>query len=132
MHPQGVAAVPAQRVEVLYVSRDGGLTWTASAPVRTYGSNEVGLPSVALLDPLHAWSYSGVRLFATTDGGLHWSAFSDRAVPEVTLFALGFQTPEDGWAMAGLIRGATEWPYLYRTTDGGSDWQVIGPILMSG
>lgn len=116
----------------VYVTADGGATWTASAPVKTTGTATL----VSFADPEHGWldlttpgTTTGKKpvawLYKTTDGGKQWTAV-DSALPVSGLgvndfcqdLALNFQTDATGW-LTYSCRGET---YLMVTHNAGSTW----------
>jgi photosystem II stability/assembly factor-like uncharacterized protein len=101
---------------VLYVTRDGGVTWSPTAPV------QVSADVMSLLDSSTWWIVpdddSRTRLFATSDGGQHWASRTP-GTPFAGVSVLSFASGALGWAIgsAGLLR----------TSDGGRTWTVFAP-----
>jgi photosystem II stability/assembly factor-like uncharacterized protein len=110
----GSRAAGGEVLSVVYVTRDGGATWSPTAPVET-------IPRTASwLDMSHWWiaadADAGGGLFGTADGGAHWAALTPGA-PFAHVSVLSFVSNTLGWAIgrAGLLR----------TTDGGRTWAVL-------
>jgi photosystem II stability/assembly factor-like uncharacterized protein len=65
----------------LYMTRDGGRTWTPAdlrgAEVGPAGSGEI---EVVFTDPLHGWAATSTAIFRTSDGGLHWTGVPAEAL----------------------------------------------------
>jgi photosystem II stability/assembly factor-like uncharacterized protein len=98
---------------LLYVTGNGGKTWTAS-PLPT--AAPFGSPD--FITPTTGWVTDGQRLYATRDGGRHWTTIA----PNVSLYQtmLDFVSGQVGFAVSA------NWsPYLLATTDGGHTWTHI-------
>jgi len=95
----------------LYVTHDGGQTWTPTKLVTRNGQSSF---TVYVADMQHAWATSGTDLYATSDGGQSWTNLPPTPLPISTL---DFADANNGWAI-------TPANLLY-TTDGGSTWQPI-------
>lgn len=104
---------------IFYQTRDGGLTWAATAPVKSKVSS-VGQLVWDFVDPSHGWATDGVTLFATTDGGQTWKTLTP-AVSLTSVQQLDFVTDQTGWAV--LEQSGTT---LLQTTDGGVTWSPPG------
>ena len=120
---------------------DGGRTWRI-VPLKL--PTQVGAPVVDFSDAQHGWllldlassmQQEQAALYATVDGGAHWTAIASTAtggaLPVAGFKDVTFRNATDGWLTAG-------WPVpaglaLYRTTDGGHTWaQQALPGLPSG
>ncbi len=100
----------------LLATTDGGAKWQAAGIAAT---------AVDAVDAQHAWAL-GSQIWRTSDGGGHWTAHT--APPGAR--DLDFVDPLRGWAL-GTGRPNPDYPdaqiYMpttYRTTDGGSSWQM--------
>jgi photosystem II stability/assembly factor-like uncharacterized protein len=103
---------------VFFQTRDGGETWTATAPVKARVQAE-GRLLADFADPAHGFASDGVMLYTTADGGTTWSTLT----PGTSLAGLEqliFVSDRDGWAVVGHGRGN-----LLRTTDGGATWTPV-------
>jgi photosystem II stability/assembly factor-like uncharacterized protein len=119
----------------LYRTIDAGATWQEAAlPSATF---PVTVSSQAsFISPTDGWILSGdgpdpsslanVRLYRTTDGGLHWSE-ANHSTKQTTsgsipltgvLDHLTFRDASSGWITARESSG----PAVYATTDGGRTW----------
>jgi photosystem II stability/assembly factor-like uncharacterized protein len=105
---------------VLYVTRDGGASWSPTMPLPA-SAGATGIDDVmSLLDPSTWWIASGAHgdttLFQTADGGQRWASWTPRA-PFAAVSALDFVSGAQGWAIgsAGLLR----------TIDGGRTWTIL-------
>ena len=114
-----VLAPQGQGATGVYVSHDGGRSWTlASLPLQAIDAG----PTFA--DAQHGWFFGRRKLlYATVDGGVHWSSFR----PNLTLAGstLQFIDPLHGWA----FYPSGEHPWLLRTDDGGHRWEQLTPQL---
>jgi len=65
----------------LYMTKDGGRTWTPAdlrgAEVGPAGS---GVIEVVFTDPRHGWAATSTEIFRTSDGGLHWTGVPAEAL----------------------------------------------------
>ncbi|HXM39618.1 MAG TPA: BACON domain-containing carbohydrate-binding protein, partial [Bryobacteraceae bacterium] len=104
----------------LYISTDGGNTWTLS------GLNNVGVDSIAMspgfATDLTAFAAStNTGLYRTTNGGLTWNILFLPGAPGTTaVVAVSPSFPTDHTVMAGAINGG-----IYRSTDGGNTWTEL-------
>lgn len=99
----------------LYVTHDGGASWTSTTPVAAKASIS------DVLDMNHAWASDGTLLYATTDGGQSWTKLAaGGGFQRVT--RLDFVSTTTGWA----IRSTTpNFSSLLKTVDGGQTWTVV-------
>lgn len=118
---------------------DGGQKWASVTPAglgkQTSGHFITGLYA---LDAAHAWvTYGGIAMgaaqtiAATSDGGRHWTAVGHEPLTKVSFSplvygcALDFVTARDGWCDTTPAFVGSEAVYIYRTTDGGRNWQLV-------
>lgn len=112
-----VEYVGAEPALVPYLTRDGGTTWVAAAPV-------AARPAVRndryydFIDLRHGWILdAGGTLLVTRDGGQAWTAITpDRSLKDA---AIDFVSPEIGWA---LVQSTGQ---LLKTADGGRSWSLV-------
>ncbi len=112
-----------QPLSWLYVSRDGGMTWSAQGLPVPYGS-------LSFMDARSGWlvgtmkqndAGAGAELFRTTDSGLNWlSVLSVGWLGEPV-----FVDSENGWVVAQA--GGTS--ALVTTTNGGTFWRELYPVV---
>ena len=64
------------------------------------------------------------KLFKTTNSGISWNTVSSPSLPPTEISELQFTSMNVGWIMCGnsSISGLQQ---LYRTTDGGDNWETI-------
>jgi photosystem II stability/assembly factor-like uncharacterized protein len=120
--------------ETLYRTTDGGRTWSASAaPEHAFASFDTG-DLLQFLTPARGWltdtqgTGPGETLYATTDGGAHWRLVATtrpQSHGPGVLPDLGQVRFEPGGKVGWLGGGVCSAP-LYRTTDGGREWQRSG------
>jgi len=121
----------------LYLSRDGGVTWTAErlAPLPTTSDGETSFPPTftsaqngTLLTELAEPAGISTSLFATTDGGITWHLRATRAGAPLTV---DFLDSDHGWLVTDGD-GSGGAPALYATRDGGSDWTHLNAFPYVG
>jgi photosystem II stability/assembly factor-like uncharacterized protein len=120
----------------VFATRDGGLTWTESAPLRAMGA-----PSqLSFTDPLHGWllwdegaamGRDPVRVYRTADGGAHWSltaqsppmnSDSSAGIPvDCDKTGITFASATAGWMSGDCAAGLSG--ELLVSRDGGVRWE---------
>jgi photosystem II stability/assembly factor-like uncharacterized protein len=110
-------------IVAFYLTHDGGTTWTyALGPVSTWS-----VATHAVADMNHAWVRRGNVLYATTDGGRHWTTIL-RSSLLLDVAQLDFISPEVGWAVGAGARVGLDpptSPFLLKTLDGGRTWSPV-------
>ena len=105
----------------IYHTSDSGLNWQEVSPALAGSS----VAYSTFLDGQTGWAVfsqieTSARLFATTDGGAHWTT-ADLDFPGGQLYFLDAQ---NGFMLASLGVGAgSEYVALYATQDGGASWE---------
>ena len=99
-----------------YVTRDGGDTWEAAQPAPGRGVYTIVSPDIFRL-------WDGSTLLFSNDGGQTWTRLQPNIDLGESVAALDYVDGFSGWVSGLQQSGAGE---LYRTTDGGSIWQVPG------
>jgi len=127
--PTGPDNATANRI-YLYVSRDGGSTWSNPQPAPA-GFAPVGdIVSTSILDSKHIWltslSLSGgdnvqakPAVARTSDGGLSWTVV--RNTPRILVMT--FADPTHGYALD--VSGPDNTNGILRTSDAGTTWQRV-------
>jgi len=114
----------------LYVSRDGGVTWTVQPltpiPGGLYGETSSPPSFTSAQDGTLVTEDVGATplsagLFATTNGGQTWAL---RYATAATPFGSDFVDAEHGWLAACSADDAST-PDLYFTGDGGAGWSML-------
>ena len=100
----------------IYVTHDGGGTWTRTGSIPSQGSR--GMDFISMNDGF-AWNGS---LQVTHNSGASWS----QVTPNVSLGDyvpyMDFVSTTVGWIRQYPVNGSTP---LYRTTDGGTTWTLV-------
>lgn len=122
------ASGPGTAALALYLTHDGGRTWSSGPSV---------LEQVDLFDSVDAVSSQdvfiacGSHLCVTHDGARTWTTlpsslnFASSDTGEyVTQF--DFVSPTTGWALSGKTGSSS----LYETKDGGESWAMLSPLLL--
>jgi photosystem II stability/assembly factor-like uncharacterized protein len=111
---------------VLYVSHDGGTSWSPTTPIRQHIPGSPGAPDAFALTGTEAWTWVDRTLYRTTDAGQHWRAVGGglklAGTPE-----LQFVTARTGFALSGFT--GKRQTYLLRTDDGGRTWRKVQTVL---
>lgn len=85
---------------------------------------------IHFIDPLHGWYVNGSgKIYATSDGGRHWQ--EQWSQPGTYFRAVGFLDAQNGFAGnlgVDAFPGVTDTRPLYRTRDGGDNWQAVEGI----
>ena len=99
----------------LYVTHNGGATWTPTTLVR--GNAD----SFSAADLQHVWATqsNGTSIYRTSDGGATWKSLGN--TPEM-FGELSFVNAQNGWAI-GSANNKT--PSLFYTNDGGASWHQM-------
>jgi photosystem II stability/assembly factor-like uncharacterized protein len=104
----------------MYVTRDGGTTWSPTTPLQASAATTSFMDATSMLDPSDWWivpsANGGASLFETSDGGQRWASWTP-GLPFAGVSALSF-----GSDTLGLAIGSTG---LLRTTDGGHTWTTL-------
>lgn len=142
-------AGPQVQHVIVLSTRDGGQTWQRSQPIPAAGANLA--VEVDFLDDQYGWLLTDTgyyatpqfvrTLFATTDGGLHWSRVSNvspGAGSGLARMAVGcaesgivFVNAVNGWlawncsASNGPAPAQTAGPVVAATIDGGRTWSPV-------
>jgi photosystem II stability/assembly factor-like uncharacterized protein len=114
--PVGLVADPSA-IDI-YITHDGGLTWSPSTPVESSGQ-----VSIASLTEFFAWD-GGPTLEISHDSGTTWESVTPNINIHDTFMTFQFVNAMTGWALTG---DASKNYSLYKTVDGGSTWNTLIP-----
>src|SRR5206468_12540658 len=112
----------------IFVTSDGGRSWTAAEPAATITNGSTGFAAVSN----RTWIATGAAtdtLVRTDDGGRTWQTIAATGLHGGPVFWLGFRDPTDGAAMIWLGDSPVS-NGLVVTSDGGHTW-VRAPFTPS-
>jgi photosystem II stability/assembly factor-like uncharacterized protein len=126
---------PPAASPVVWLTADGGATWTQSAPLDLSGwEGPYRVSDLFLINANTGWVFAHrgddpasdrIALFQTVNGGKKWDLVIDPAVDagiqECEKTGILFTGPWNGW-LTGDCRGNTPGTFVYQTFDGGKSW----------
>jgi len=126
----GVVAVAVEgeggTVTRIFVTSDGGRTWTAAEPAATFTNGSTGFAAISS----RAWITTGMApdtLVTTDDGGRTWQTIAATGFHAGPVAWLGFRDATHGAAIVWLGDSPAP-PGLVVTSDGGRTW-VRAPFM---
>ncbi len=128
-----IAGTPIEMT--FYVTHNGGGTWQKEASLTGLTGEGGWLSLPAMLDMQHWWvkdmDHSGEKLYATTDGGKHWTTMSTPAQPNVSKLGVpDFTSEKVAWLrMYRYEHGQMQFTVLFKTTDGGHTWTEVHALF---
>ncbi len=102
----------------IYVSQDGGASWTLSPMLLPNGG------MTQFLSAQEAVVYNGDQFYVTRDAAQTWVAVAPNIVFAESFALMDFIQPQIGWVVTADITGQR---LLYRSTDGGATWNLLSP-----
>lgn len=110
--------------QVIYVTHDGGVTWTADPTSANQVVTTPGSYSFANAQDGFIWN-GGSTFYFTTDGAQTWGGMSATLDLSDSLSRIDFVNATTGWALSGPDASGTS--RLYHTIDGGATWTQLTP-----
>lgn len=101
----------------LYITHDGGNTWT---PSPAFARNAEHTDIISMSNTI-SWDWANI-FHVTSNGGNAWTTVTPNVTFGDGFRELDFVSPTTGWARLQESDGHTA---LYRTTDGGSTWTKL-------
>jgi Immunoglobulin domain len=124
---------------VLYATRDGGVTWSNVDGFAEAGMK--GLCSIFVLDSQHIFGGGRVRgpafVIRSADGGNTWTTVNLTAMGVMNgIMDIYFKDPTNGWVVGMDTNSYSSPPYygrIAKTTDGGNTWTTVvtAPVASS-
>jgi len=102
---------------MLYVTRDGGQTWTLTPTNILNGS------AVDFVSDADGFIFDGEGFQVTHDAGSTWSSVKPDVSFTDSFMSMDFVSPQVGWVLA--MDSSTSAIQLYRTEDGGQTWSLL-------
>jgi photosystem II stability/assembly factor-like uncharacterized protein len=103
----------------VYITRDGGNTWTLTPTLIPDGGSSVFLSAEEMV------MYNGNQFYVTRDAARTWSIIPPDVKFDETFAGLDFSDPNNGWVVT--LDPTTNHRSLYRTGDGGITWFPVVP-----
>jgi photosystem II stability/assembly factor-like uncharacterized protein len=130
---------PAATPPLLWLTADGGQTWTKSAALDVGQGADFYVPgALQFTDMLHGWllihagngmNHDYVFLFSTQDGGKTWkpvvNPWQNNLNTACTKTGMAFADANTGLITGDCVGVVPNSVYLYRTADGGSTWNPV-------
>ncbi len=128
---------PQSQALTIYVTHDGGASWSATTPVTTGATagtwtGTLTAGTIDFVDAMHGWlasntfavksnqymsnQYINSTVYRTSDGGQRWTQYTVRLNADITM--IDFVSRAQGWAIDSAQA-------LYQTTDGGQTWTKV-------
>jgi hypothetical protein len=101
----------------MYITRDGGTTWTRSASFARQGWNA----SFVSVNDGFTWNINGY-LQVTHNAGGSWTQVASNVNFGDNIPIMDFVSTTTGWVVQNQVNGVSP---LYRTTDGGKTWTLL-------
>lgn len=104
----------------LYVTHDGGATWSRSSAFARNGD----FVSFSSLRDAFSWDWADI-FHVTNDSGNTWRNVTPNVLFSTVayqIFSIDFVSTTTGWVAIGHENGSTS---LYRTSDGGATWTLL-------
>jgi photosystem II stability/assembly factor-like uncharacterized protein len=131
IHGLGVSPVDGNRIGLagssgrVFLTSDGGATWTTSLPVLTvptyasFNANVAFASNSVLYVASEAAAASGTKIVKSVNGGATWTA-ADSGLPKVPVLKIQIDPRNANTLYAGTYLG------IYRSTDAGATWTKYG------
>lgn len=118
----------------VYRTADRGNTWSAISPDLSKGQGSVSAIAVAPTDPTTIWAgTSDGNIAVTSNTGTNWATVTTAAIPNrfVSEIAVATGNPQTAYAVFnGFDTHTPSRPgHVFKTTDGGTNWQNISSNL---
>ena len=104
-------------VMAIYVSHDSGKTWTRSQTLIPQGGQ------VDFVSAKDGFVWNGTSFYVTHDGAQTWTTVNPDVAFAESFSGMDFVSPTVGFVITSDASGAHA---LYKTTDGGATWNVLG------
>ena len=127
---QGIAAVSTNAAIGLFLTGDGGKTWSATSPLSAKPAVGASQPFVTdVVDAQHIWIEAGGQYFFTNDLGRHWSRVR-QSLGFGSIAVVDYLNARTGWVLGGnrSASGASI-STLRMTVDGGHTWTILRPAV---
>ncbi|HEX2696506.1 MAG TPA: hypothetical protein VHM28_02285 [Anaerolineales bacterium] len=100
-----------------YVSHDAGQSWTLTPTMIPQGG------TLDFVDAQNGFAWNGTSFYVTHDGAQTWTSVSPDVAFGDSFAGLDFVDASTGFVLTNDVTGTR---VLYKTTDGGATWNVMG------
>jgi photosystem II stability/assembly factor-like uncharacterized protein len=120
---QGVAYLPVTlssqngELEAIYTSHDGGISWIQTPTLIPFGGK------MKFVSANDGFVWNGTTFYMTKDGAQTWTTISPDVTFGDSFSGMDFVSPTSGFVITDNASGNRN---LYKTTDGGATWNVLG------
>jgi photosystem II stability/assembly factor-like uncharacterized protein len=120
---QGTAYLPVTlasqngELEAIYSTHDGGTNWLQTPTLIPFGGK------MEFVSPTDGFVWNGTEFYVTKDGARSWTTIKPDVTFGDSFSGMDFVSTNTGFVVTS---DATSTRILYKTTDGGATWNILG------